>query len=96
MIQAFEKILDDSIIKGISIFDNPDTRLFIKQYKDYLSNPNAINDIEECVEKNRNECEKYLGEIPSQLNFDIELLFLALWILIYSGEEVFEKIEWLK
>lgn len=96
MIQTFEKILDDSVIKGISIFKNPSTRAFIKQYQDELSMPNAYKDIEDCTEKNKKECDKHMGEKPSTLNFDIDSLFLAHRILVDAGEADFEQIEWLK
>ena len=96
MIQTFEKILDDSVIKGISIFMNPSTRAFIKQYQDELSMLNAYKDIEDCIEKNKKECDKHMGEIPSQLNFDIDSLFFAHWVLVNGGETDFARIEWLK
>lgn len=96
MIQTFEKILDDSITQGISIFKNPSTRKFIKNYQNELSNPNAFKNISDCVEENRIEYKKRMGEIPSQLDFDIESLNLAHYILANQGETAFEQIDWLK
>ncbi len=96
MIQTFEKILDDSITQGISIFKNPSTRKFIKNYQNELSNPHAFKNISDCVEENRIEYKKRMGEIPSQLDFDIESLYLAHYILANLGETAFEQIDWLK
>ena len=94
MIKEFDRLISDSMKKGISIFKNPQINSFVMLCNKELSMPEAYDALKEHAEENEQIFLAHMSDSPTEiLTIDTALIKLRHFIYQNFGVSVLQSIQ---